>query len=290
LKSYRNASSPNYGNGKKNESKFTTKKANNTRCVAKSHRPLHSISINFKLIAMQELFISVVTYNRSQIAIKSISDLLNKNKYNLPVLVQDDGSTEVEIKKFLSQIHNICNIDALSSYETNKGCEINNITRLQTLLDIGASTENFAANTFVYLTDDDMLYSNSFGIALQRMLAIMQNDTDILAGTLFNVKQHPVIKDYAYSGVLQHYVVKQSFGGCSVLIRVQDFLDAMQFYQSAEYKNFGGLIGWDWGLCTYARKTKRMLIATNDSYVQHTGITGVNSTPHKFDCAENFVI
>lgn len=239
---------------------------------------------------MQDLFISIVTFNRSHIAIKSISDLLNKNKYNLPVLVQDDCSTEVEIKRFLTTHDAASNIDGLRSNEKNIGCDANNITRLDILKEIGSNTENFAANTFVYLTDDDMLYSNSFGIALQRMLAIMQNDSDILAGTLFNVKQHPVIKDYAYSGVLQHYVVKQSFGGCSVLIRVQDFLDAMSFYQSSEYKNFGGLIGWDWGLCTYARKTKRMLISTNNSYVQHTGITGVNSTPHKFDCAENFVI
>lgn len=241
---------------------------------------------------MGNLIISVTTYNRSKIAMQSISDLITKVKMKFPIFIQDDASTELGINTQMLIFHNQIMNFYLNRNEQNIGCELNNINRLDfiinSLQNLGKHIE-FINDCFVYLTDDDMLYSNHFLIQLKRLLVILENDSSILAGTLFNVNNHTVIEEYKFSGILQTYLIKQSFGGCSVLIRIKDFIDAIQFYESQEYKNYGALPGWDWALCTYARKEKKILISTQNSYVQHIGVNGVNSKTNKYDSADNYI-
>lgn len=229
------------------------------------------------------MFINVTTFNRSNIAIPSLQQLIKATNEGSkhPIVITDDGSTDNTLNCYLLALTKkhasryIC-VNLL----THAGVEQNNIKRLL------FTPAYFLINyEFVYFTDDDMQYSSQFLQQLNQVKEYMLHNNNIFAATLFNVN-HLRSPTHTPVGEIDGYDIKPSFGGCSMLIRTVDFSNAMQHYTSRQYN---GNQGWDWAICHYAQQQNKLLIATKNSYVQHIGKTGVNSNPNAYDFATNFI-
>lgn len=220
------------------------------------------------------------SYNRANDTINSIESIVKSLGENR-LYIYDDGSNSNELLNFYKKITSYeKRVDVFLSYK-NKGVEFANINRL----------ENFSTieDGYVYLTDNDVVLSSEFETALNSAYHLLKNNHNIFAVTLFNVEPngcHNVISD-SFNFGKYNFVYKRSFGGVSVLLKVGDFKKAMQFYQSNQYN---GNFGWDWALCKYSEFVGKKLVATQNSYIQHIGFYGVNSSPDKFDKANNFII
>lgn len=232
------------------------------------------------------MLFSITTYNRSTIATQSIKQLISIVNSRYPIFIQDDGSTENLINSYFSELKCIPGPSAIHiNRKEHLGVEYNNIHRLDML-----SIKDH--DTFVYLTDDDIHYSNEFYTALIQMQEMMLDNPVFFAGTLFNVDgnkfgRHKLVnpqKPIHYKG--SDYYEKESFGGCSVLIRITDFHKAMKAYKAQDYK---GPFGWDWSFCHYAHANGMQLVTSENSYVQHVGKIGTNSSPHSYDYTDNFI-
>lgn len=228
---------------------------------------------------MYSIVYNIVNYNRANLAIKTLNSLsLNQIDYSLIHLIDDCSTDNIDIvKDFFSKKRIFNNNLLLEINNSNLGVECNNIQRL--------NNEIYNSQQFVYLSDNDIEFSSIFYVELQKLIEVMQNDINIFASTLFNYNTdkscHAEIGNYS-----KEYVLKNSFGGCSILVRVKDFIDAMAFYLSKDYDY---IKGWDWAFCWYAKKQNKKLVATKNSYVQHIGEIGVNSQIGNFDCANNFI-
>lgn len=229
------------------------------------------------------MFIHVTTYNRSNIAVPSIQQLLTRtnNGLTIPIVINDDGSTDEQLNLFLLSLKKKFNCKNINvQLLKHAGVEEANVNRIE------CTPSYFLINhSFVYFTDDDMNYSSKFIVQLNELKEYMLQNNHVFAATLFNVN-HFRSPAHMPIGIIDNYHIKPSFGGCSMLIRTTDFLNAIEFYKQ---KNYNGKPGWDWAICHYAHAQGKLLIATKDSYVQHVGISGVNSTPHTFDFAINFI-
>ena len=223
------------------------------------------------------IIFSVTTYNRSAIAIQSINDLIDKTRGDF-IAITDDASFESCIQEYLNSLR-FKMVNVATKYRgKNLGVEKSNINRLEPFI--------LKDSDYVYLTDSDMIYSSQFYKQLMAAKEVLESNSDVFAISLFSLNHtgtHPV---RFYYGSNPNYNAKQSFGGCSVLIKYIDFKQSMEFYQSDKYE---GKQGWDWALCHYAHKQNRTLLATSLSFVQHIGKEGVNSSPICFDSAINFI-
>ena len=227
---------------------------------------------------MFDIIYNVLTYNRAEMAASSIGQLIEHQQPNSLIDVIDDCSTE-DISPvrslFKMQPEPATKQRRLTVNERNLGLEINHICKLNDPI--------YDEQEFVYLADNDVEYSRSFGRELQRLKQFMTDDPAIFASTLFNVHNdwHLETEDYGVG-----HVVKTSFGGVSILIRAIDFRDAMDFYLSPEYL---GIRGWDWAVCHFAQLQKKKMVSSRMSFVQHIGLYGVNTSPTNNDIADNFV-
>ncbi|MFY7964660.1 MAG: hypothetical protein ACOVO1_07170 [Chitinophagaceae bacterium] len=230
---------------------------------------------------MHDYIFNVVTYNRVQLATESIMKLVMQKPSNSIVDVIDDCSKEslFELEYLLNEpLSNHFPKNQLRQNKVRLGVELNNINRLNDSI--------YDNQEFVYLTDNDVCYSRLFYIQLEKLKNLMIEDKSIFASTLFNYNIvgscHPEIGNYN-----EDYVLKNSFGGVSMLIRVEDFKKAMEYYQSPNYRY---VKGWDWAVCHYGISVEnKKLVATKNSYVQHVGIEGENSTKERYDYANNFI-
>lgn len=222
----------------------------------------------------------MVAKDRCKLSIATLSELtkiINESK----LYIFDDGSDELELLNFYKKlIGNDSRVNIFLADENN-GVEYANINRLEYF--------NVKDDLYVYLTDNDVEFSSQFEDILNNTYHLLKNTPDVFAATFFNVTPngcHDIIGQGFTYGNLK-YVCKRSFGGISVLLKVSDFVNAMKHYNSLDYN---GNFGWDWALCHYGTKVLgKRLIATYESYIQHTGSIGVNSKIDKFDCADNFV-
>ena len=219
-------------------------------------------------------------YNRTHDTINSIENIVKSICEN-SLYIFDDCSQDKDLLNFYKKIISYDKRVSVFISPENKGVEFANINRL--------SNFNISNDAYVYLTDNDVVFSSQFDAVLNSAYHLLKNNDNIFAVTLFNVEPngcHNIISE-SFSFNKYEFFYKRSFGGVSVLIKVDDFINAMKFYQSKEYK---GNFGWDWGLCNYSEFVGRYLVSTKNSYIQHIGINGVNSSADKFDNANNFVI
>ncbi len=227
---------------------------------------------------MFDIIYNVLTYNRAEMAAKSIQQLLNYQTEHSLVDVIDDCSTEdiSALSSLFNEPHNGATKERrLTVNERNLGLEINHICKLNDPI--------YDEQEFVYLADNDVAYSRYFDRELRTLKRLMQDDPSIFASTLFNVHNdwHLETGDYG-----NEHVVKTSFGGVSILIRAKDFRDAMDFYLTPEYL---GTRGWDWAICHFAKLQDNKMVSSRMSYVQHIGLYGVHTSPTNNDIADNFV-
>jgi hypothetical protein len=211
-------------------------------------------------------------------ATDSISQLMSHQRTNTLLDVIDDCSTEdiSLLRSLVSNPSDSVNIQRrLTINERNLGLEINHICKL--------NDDIYDKQEFVYLADNDVAYSLSFDRELQKLKQLMHNDPSIFASTLFNVHNPWHLETEAFG---DDHVCKTSFGGVSILIRAEDFRDAMDFYLSPEYL---GIKGWDWAICHFAKLRNKKMVASKMSFVQHIGLYGQNTSPTHVDIADNFV-
>lgn len=219
-------------------------------------------------------------YNRTHHTINSIENIVKSISEN-SLFIFDDCSQEKDLMNFYKKIISYDKRVSVFISSENRGVEFANINRL--------SNFNISNDSYVYLTDNDVVFSSKFDAALNSSYHLLKNNNNIFAVSLFNVSPngcHNVISDSFLFNKLE-FVYKRTFGGVSVLIKVDDFIKSMEFYQSKEYN---GNFGWDWALCKYSEFVGRNLVSTKNSYIQHVGNNGVNSNPNKFDNAKNFII
>lgn len=219
------------------------------------------------------MIFNVLTYNRNNIAEQSINDLCSKINIGDTIHIIDDCSKFSLQDALLKKQNSINTIYTIN--KENLGVENNNIQRLNNNI--------YNICDFVYLSDNDVEYSSLFHDKLINLKQLMETNDNIFASSLFNFDAGSHFVKSTYN---ENYVIKNSIGGVSMLIRVKDFKVAMLHYMSNEYR---GVKGWDWSVCEYARLHKKILIATKNSYIQHIGIEGVNSTKNNYDFANNFV-
>jgi len=213
------------------------------------------------------MIVNLLTYNRSDI-LKESMDSLAKHVTPEILHVIDDCSTENTEDILMKYQLNMC----FNQNKINLGVQANNKGRLNNML--------YDHEEFVYLTDSDVLYSSKFESELQKLKSVMERDKTILVGTLFNCTtrghSNSIIRNYN-----EDYVVKKTCGGVSMLIRVEDFKNAIERYSN---------IDWDWAVGFYADYTNKKIIATKQSFIEHIGIIGVNSAWNDYDKATDFVL
>ncbi|MBK7392964.1 MAG: hypothetical protein IPI64_06615 [Chloracidobacterium sp.] len=211
-------------------------------------------------------------------AANSVSQLLSHQQENSLLDVIDDCSTE-DISSLIELIETPPLYPdrqrTITVNTNNLGAKISNIGRL--------NAETYDTQGLVYLSDDDVVLSQRFGLELAKLIALMRNDPDIFAASLFNVHNpwHLETEDYGVN-----HVCKSSFGSVSMLIRAKDFRGAVDHYLTPDYD---GISGCDWSICHFAKKLNKKLVATRMSYIQHIGLYGVNNSPLVNDFADNFV-
>jgi hypothetical protein len=227
------------------------------------------------------MLFNLTTFNRPNCLRESLASLEAALHSVQPsdIYIADDGSDDARTRALLlaAAAASKHRFHLRSSENPHVGVNLNNFHRLD-MMSSDASPERF-----VYLSDDDILYSASFHDQLHRLKARMEGDPSIFCGTLFDSQnaRHQILDESD-----PEYLVKRIVGGCSMLIRIGDFLAAMRRFEAAIASNS---VGWDSALAEYARERERRIICSRRSYVQHIGKWGVNSTPAMFDHAPDFV-
>lgn len=204
----------------------------------------------------------ICTYNRKGILEKSAKSLALVNGIeNIHIRVYDDYSTEYD-ENFLKAL--FPNAEQICVQPQNGGADKNTALMYEDFLKSG--------DEWLFNADSDLIYRTDILDAIERFSE--QCDGFM---TFFNCINHNTVET-----VNNELIVKDSVGAAGCLLRK----DVVQFIlDNTKSKRFG----FDVGYCKLLRENGRKLFATNESYVQHIGVSGFNSRNIIFDYGENFI-
>jgi GT2 family glycosyltransferase len=114
---------------------------------------------------LNTIIYSITTFNRSSIAIRSIDELFSIIKTPSTIIINDDGSTEVELISYINKLryNSYHKVISLNLGKEHYGIDRNNMHRCSIL-----AADHL--DNFVYLADDDMEYSTSFFTQLMKCM------------------------------------------------------------------------------------------------------------------------
>lgn len=213
----------------------------------------------------QELDIIVSVYNRPNYTRRSLKSLIAST--NNSVVLIDDCSKELNWKRTLSIIKDQKNIKPI---RMNRNWGIDKLVY---------NYPSLTSAKYIYITDNDMIYSRNFEKSLYTLLNIIKENKKLI-GTMFNSHFHYVDRPFD-----KDHIIKKSIGGQSVLIEKESFVKMLEFLEKVEENS----PSWDWALQQFAIKYGYEFISTKNSYVETIGTWGLHAKPpYVVDFAENF--
>ncbi len=209
--------------------------------------------------------IGVPTYNRLKIIKKMAASLYNSNLYPAcHIRVYDDCSTE-----FSMDILRAIFSKAASFYRQpkNMGADYNTYCMYKDFLNTN--------DKFFFNADSDLIFSSDW---LNKAFELLPQTDGILS--IFNTRNHRIIFEE------EKLCEKVDLGAAGTLFtreRVEEIVKEV----SRENRNCDAL---DWWWSMYMRRNGKRLFSTKESYVQHIGFSGQNSSVCNFDYGTNFVL
>lgn len=219
--------------------------------------------------------ICMTIYNRPKHTIQGIKSLHKVVNNEVKVNFIDDCSTPI-------------NTGAIK--ETIIDCGMTNYDYIQNERNLGIERGVFfvpyvISTPYLYLTDNDMIYSSQFLEQLKKGIKFIGNNGNA-AITFFDTKSHAIV--YPYN---MDYNLKNSIGGASLLIRTDMFFNSLKYALKNGFCD-SSKTSWDHGMSKFFKECNAPLLSTKNSYVQHCGETGLHSRPEipgSFDQADNFI-
>lgn len=220
-----------------------------------------------------ELTIFVTLYNRLTYSLQSISSLHEQVKNRVKIIFIDDSSAEENNRLVKSHINEI-GLENFEYYinERNLGIE-------RSIFFI----PYFSDTKLLYITDNDVLYSNSFYTQLFNGVKMVSNTSNAII-SLFNAGHKET------GNVFNGYKEKINLGGISMLTKTETLFNALKYAVKNGYCD-SRKTSWDFGVSKYCKDNHGLLLSTEKSYIQHIGETGLHSRPEipgSYVFAENF--
>jgi hypothetical protein len=210
----------------------------------------------------------IPTYNR-----KNLIELTSKSLYNVidinkvDIIVYDDNSFEFDID-YLTKIYHTASDIKVS--ETNNGADYNTAKMYYDFYN--------SDYDYLFVADSDLIYNRNILSKIYKIIQLLQLKSNLCLVSLFHTLNHKIVKSCG------DFYIKNNVGsaGCLISKRMVEFI-----FEWFTVSNFS-----DNMLSRLMALSRKIILTTNKSYVQHLGLFGQNSNLDKmnflFDYGANF--
>ena len=208
-----------------------------------------------------KIFVGIPVCNRLE-HLKTLSMSLKQIKgiEKCHIYLFDDASDEFDVD-VLRDLFPMANV---IRNETNLGADRNTFNIYKMFLE--------REEELLFLCDSDLILHPDCLEVIEDVFP----ETDGLL-SLLNASAHPTIIK-----TNEQLVIKKSVGSAGLVLS-RELVEALVASAEEKYTSM-----WDWYITVYMKQHKKRIIATEKSYVLHTGIDGENSNVLLFDYAMNY--
>lgn len=203
----------------------------------------------------------ICTYNRKDILLKMASSLKQIEDFNsINIRIYDDCSTEYDLE-FLRKV--FPDAKTIIRHDKNLGADKNTA---------------YMYNDFINYDDEWFFNADSDLIYRKDILSFISDciDNSLQFFSLFNTLNHKAV------GSANDFFVKKNYVGAAGCCFNKNLIKTIIREVNDAHINF------DFKFCDYLRNNGYDIIVSKESYVQHIGVDGYNSTNIFFDYGQNF--
>jgi glycosyltransferase involved in cell wall biosynthesis len=243
--------------------------------MQKKPRPIEPTEqkILFDEYSEKKYTLGMATYNRPEYLKATFETLLASDlSFVKDIIILDDCSTDVQTLKLIKDFINKCPIKT-RFYKNKENMGANKSTFIIAL-------EAFKNNDLLILLGSDSKFHRNWLIELDNLKTICdKNYINYGYLTVFNTPAHRTMYQ-----IDENICLKRDIGSFASMFQKDIFFKLAEDAELMKVKK-----SWDWLYGYKCDQLNKLILSTKKTYVQHTGISGTNSSVKCCDIGEGFV-